>query len=447
MKKAFNIAFIAIIAVLAAGSGAHAQVNPPEPPLPPENLNYNKDFNSAEFNKSMAKLNTKMADLSKKMAKLSAEQSKKMNLTMKDFNKKFSAQFKDFDKNFNKDFGKDFGKDFSDNFNNLIPQGSFNFDNGNKLSDEEYRRKVASGEITEKTKTYSKSYSVDGNDVLQISNQFGKIHVNTWNKNEFKVDVTMKFSSADASLVDEMLEGTSIIDSKNGSVVSFRTKTWSNQHGRNNTQQDMSIDYNVYMPAGNALDITNRFGSVTLPNLSGKTTLKLQFGSLTAQQLTNAQNNVSIKFSKDNPSTIAFYNGEQLKVEFSKFKVGTIDNSAASFSFSDVSIDKLKTSADINVKFGDGLSIAGIDKSVKNLNINASNTKIDLDFNQSFNFDITTRLGSFNFDEDKVKVTAKTPTDEEKGWSQTKTYKGYVGKNNSGPNVVVTARFADIQFK
>ncbi|MBL4677718.1 MAG: hypothetical protein JKY70_16180, partial [Mucilaginibacter sp.] len=226
MKKVFNIAIIALIAVLTAGSGALAQVNPPEPPLPPENLNLDKNFNHADFNKSMAKLNTKMADLSKKMAKLSADQSKKMNLTMKDFNKKFSAQFKDF----GKDLNKDFGKNFSDNFNNLIPQGSFDFNNGNKLSDEEYRQKVANGEIKEKTKTYSKSYSVDANDVLQISNQFGKIHVNTWNKNEFKVDVTMKFSSADASLVDEMLEGTSIVDSKVGSVISFRTKTWSNRH-------------------------------------------------------------------------------------------------------------------------------------------------------------------------------------------------------------------------
>ncbi|MBL4676820.1 MAG: hypothetical protein JKY70_11555, partial [Mucilaginibacter sp.] len=243
--------------------------------------------------------------------------------------------------------------------------------------------------------------------------------------------------------------GTSIVDSKVGSVISFHTKTWSNRHGGGNSQQDMSIDYNVYMPGGNALDISNKFGSVTLPNLSGKATVRVQFGSLIAQQLTNAQNNVSIKFSQDNPSTIAFYNGEQLKVEFSKFKAGTIDNSAASFSFSDVSIDKLKTSADINVKFGDGLSIGAIDKSMKSLNINASNTKVDLDFGQAlnFNFDVTTRLGSFNFDDDKVKVTAKTPADEEKGWSQTKTYKGYVGKNNSGSNVVVTARFAEIQFK
>jgi hypothetical protein len=71
--------------------------------------------------------------------------------------------------------------------------------------DEEYKEKVASGEIIEKIKNYSKSYSVDGNDLLQINNSFGKSGtVNTWNKNEFKVDVQMKFGSEDEEAVNDL---------------------------------------------------------------------------------------------------------------------------------------------------------------------------------------------------------------------------------------------------
>lgn len=439
MKKLFKSMLFAAAAIIAESSGLRAQVTPPEPPLPPENYTYNGNFDKKELTKKMAELKVKMADLNKQMAKLSVEQNKQLALRMNDLHKKLSVQFKD--------FGKDFDKNFSGSFNDMVPQGSYNFKSD--LSDEEYRKKVASGEIKEKVKTYSKTYSADANDVLQISNSFGKINVNTWNRNEFKVDVTMRFSSEDAGIVDEMAEGTSIRDSKTGSTVSFKTITWTNQRRGGDTHQRMSIDYVVYMPAGNALDINNKFGSVTLPSLSGKTVLRLQFGTLTAQQLTNAQNDISVRFSQDSPSSIAFYNGEKLRVEFSKFKAGTIDNSAATFDFSDVSIDRLKTSADISVKFGGGLSIGAIDKGVKNLNINASNTKIDLDFDNdlSYNFDVTTRMGSFNYKDDKVKVTAKTPGDEERGWSQVKTYKGYVGKNNAGTTVVVNSRFAGIQFK
>ncbi|MFD0795085.1 hypothetical protein ACFQZX_15795 [Mucilaginibacter litoreus] len=442
MKKIFNKALFTAMVLMAFCAAAAAQVVPPTPPLPPKGYKYDQTFDKEKFKQSMADLKVKMDGLSKQMAKLSVEQSKQVALNMRDFSKKFNAEFKD--------FGKDLNKNFSGSFSDVIPEGTFNSDCSiSNMSADEYKEKLANGELTERTKTYSKSYSVDGNDVLQISNRFGKITVNTWNKNEFRVDVTMKFSSDNASIVDEMFDGTNIIDSKNGSVVSFRTSTWSNKHKGGDTRQQMSIDYNVYMPAGNALDIDNKFGPVTLPSLSGKATLRVQFGALTAQQLTNAQNDVSIKFSQDNPSTIAFFNGARLKVEFSKFKAGTIDNGVASFSFSDVSIDKLKSSADISIKFGDGLSIGNIDKSVKSVNINASNTRVDLDFNESlnFNFDVTTRLGSFNYNDDKVKVITRSPSDDERGFSQTKNYKGYVGRNNSGPNVVVNARFAEIKIK
>jgi len=38
-------------------------------------------------------------------------------------------------------------------------------------------------------KNYSKTYSVDGNDALSINNKYGKVVVNTWARNEVKVDV------------------------------------------------------------------------------------------------------------------------------------------------------------------------------------------------------------------------------------------------------------------
>ena len=132
---------------------------------------------------------------------------------MKDFDKKFNAKF------------KDFGKDFSGSFNGMVPDVdvAVNNNTSRNVSDEEYKKQVANGEITERVKNYSKSYSVDCNDVLQINNKFGKITVNTWNKSEFKVDVQMKFSSNNEETVNDLIEGSSISDSKVGSVVSFKT--------------------------------------------------------------------------------------------------------------------------------------------------------------------------------------------------------------------------------
>ncbi|MFA6247601.1 MAG: hypothetical protein WC615_11715 [Mucilaginibacter sp.] len=452
--KIFKHALLTVIAVLAISTSVSAQDSLAVPPMPPVKLKM-KFKDDKAFKQNMADLKVKMKQLQRQMKQKNFKMD--MKLAFKDFDKNFNATFKDFDKNFDKsfkDFGKnfnesfkDFGKNFSGSFSEMSPNFSgnlslngVNYSNNNNVDNEAYKQKVASGEMIEKVKNYSKSYPADGNDVLQIRNTFGKVVVNTWAKKEFKVDVQMKFSADDEDYVNNMIEGSSISDSKDGSTVSFRTNlaNINNRHGSNHIE----VNYTVYMPAGNALDLTNKFGNVILPDLSGKVTLQILYSYLSAQQLTNPQNDVFIKFSQDNISSIATFNGKSLRVEFSKFKAGIINNVNASFSFSDVVIDKLQGSNDITVKFGKGLMINGINKTANK--ITASNTKINLGFKDSFNFDVTSRFGSFKYD-DKVQVVSKSPSDDERGWSQTKTYKGFVIKNSTN-NITLNTKFTEVTF-
>ncbi|MFA6083368.1 hypothetical protein [Mucilaginibacter sp.] len=454
---------LAFIAVLTISAQAFAQDTLPAPPLPPENYKLNKEykhnkefktnkeykfntefklnknFDKVAFKKNMVKFNLKMADLHKQMFVMNSKINTQVFVKMKDFDKKFNAKF------------KDFGKDFSGSFNGMVPDVDvvINNNTSRNVSDKEYKKQIASGEITEKVKNYSKSYSVDGNDILQINNKFGKVTVNTWNKSEFKVDVQMKFSSNNEEAVNDLIEGSSISDSKTGNVVSFRTNLANgrSQSGGNN-QQRIDINYTVYMPAGNAIDINNQFGAVILPDLSGKATIKVQFGNLIAQHLSNTQNDITINFTQGNTSTIEVFNGGKLKVQYSKFKVGILNNVDASFGFSSIDIDRLKGSADVSVKYGNGINVASIDKSVKNINIHSQFAKVNLDFKDSddFTFDVTSKMGGFDNNSSKVKVTSKSPSDEDRGWSSTKNYKGYIGKDNGDSKIVINATFGRVSF-
>jgi hypothetical protein len=454
--KIFKHGLLAAIAVLTIGASAFAQTTPVDPPAPPEApeapMVTTPKLNTQEFTQKMSELKVKMRDLQKQMTKLQLKQTKQMTLTMKGFDKKFKGDFKDFGKNFNESF-KDFGKNFAGSFSEMAPEfsGAFknfngiSYSNSNNINDEEYKEKVAKGQITEKIKNYSKSYSADANDILQINNSFGKVVVNTWTKNEFKVDVQMKFGSEDEEYVNNMINGSSISDSKVGNVVSFKTNIARNNNNSRHGDNHMEINYMVYMPAGNTLDLTNKFGSVTLPDLSGKTIIRVSYGTLNAQQLLSKDNDVRVRFGDAN---IVTFNGGKLDLGYGKVKAGTVNNVDATISFAGFSVDRLRNSADINIKYGDGFSIGSIDKSVRNLVINASFTKIKLDFKNadSFNFDVITKFGGFNYNDDNMKVTAKTPTDEERGWSSTKTYKGYIGKNNSDGKIAINASYTDVKF-
>jgi hypothetical protein len=438
--KIFNRLF-AFLAIALLTAPVYAQDTLPAPPLPPENFTLNKDYNlnktfdKVELKQKMNKLNLKMADMQKQMFAMNQKLNKQMRLKMTDFDTKLNKHF------------KDFGKDFSGSFNGMVPD----IDNSikgfdGKLTDEEYKKQVASGEIIERIKSYSKTYSVDGNDELQISNSFGNVVVNTWNKNEFKVDVQMKFSSSDASIVDDMYEGTTISDSKNGSVISFKTNnTWSNN--RKGGDNDMSINYTIYKPAGNPLNISNKFGSVTLPDMSGRATIRLQFGNLIAKELTHSQNDISIKFTQDKTATIGLFNGGKLKIEFGKLRAGVLNNVDADFGFTNVNVEKVKGTVDLNIKYKT-LNVGSIDRSAKNVNINSSFAKLNFDFKEGecFDFDVTSKMASFDNSSSRAKITSRTPSEEERGYSSTKNYKGYIGKSNSDNKITITANFGNINF-
>lgn len=454
--KIFKHALLAAIAMLAVSITVSAQDSLAVQPMPPVKLKLNK-----AYKQNMADLKVKMKQLQKRMDQKNFKMNMDMKFAFKDFDKNFNMTFKDFDKDLDKNFKdlgknfndsfKDFGKNFSGSFSEMAPSFSGSFKNLNGISynsntdNEEYKQKVASGEIIEKVKSYSKSYPADANDVLQISNSFGKVVVNTWTKKEFKVDVQMKFSADDEDYVNNMINGSSISDSKDGSIVSFKTiLARNNSHGNNHIE----VNYTVYMPAGNALDLTNKFGNVVLPDLSGKVNVAISFGNLTAQQLTNSENNIQIKYTQEGTSSIAILNGGKFRLGFGKLKAGVFNNVDADISFSVITIDRLKNSASFRIKYGEGVNVGTIDKSVKNISFNASFSKIKLDFKDSenFNFDVTTKNGDFNYNDDRTKVTAKTPADGERGWSSTKTYKGYIGKDNSDGKVTINASYTDVKF-
>jgi hypothetical protein len=455
--KIFNHRVFALIASIAISTAAFAQAKPVAPAAPQTPDAPTEQLDNKAFQKQMGDLQKQMSKLQVKMNKLRMDKSvQKMVIASKKFNKEFKMKFKDFGKDFGKDFkdfGKDFGKNFAGSFSGMVPDMGDSFSNlkglnGNvnwKTDSAEYKQKVASGEITEKIKNYSKSYSVDANDMLQISNSFGKITVNTWNKNEFKVDVQMKFGSDDSDAVNEMYNGSSIDDSKVGSTVSFKTNLYRSENNRRNRNQSIEINYTVYMPAGNPIDINNRFGAVILPELSGKSFIKVSYGALTAASLSNTQNEVDVRFGDAN---IANFNNGKIEVSYGKLKAGTVNNVEAEIKFAGISIDRLKGSADVNVKYGDGFRIGTIDKTVKSITVDAQFTKINFDFKQleNFNFDITTKFGNFNYDDDRVKVTSKSPSDEDRGWSSTKSYKGYVGSTSSANKIVINASYTNVGF-
>ncbi|NCD70283.1 hypothetical protein [Mucilaginibacter agri] len=314
-------------------------------------------------------------------------------------------------------------------------------------------KKIASGEVKEKTKTYTKSYPVSATDQVQIQNVFGKVAVNTWEKNEVKVDVEIKADGDDDASAQKILDKVSIKDGKDADGVSFKTYIEKNDEDNNwgswtdsgkTHVKRVVVNYTVYMPAKNALNLSNKFGTVTVPDLIGKVSLNLNFSSLVAQQLLSPLNELNIRFGDANIGTL---NSDQFNISYGNAKIGTADKLKAKVSFAGLNVDKLKTSGDITLKYtrgGVGLKVGELDKSLKALNVDASFSKVDLNADDDFDFDISTKMGGFDYNNASVNVTDKSPVDGERGYHPNKTYKGHAGKKGSNKTVTIKSSYTKV---
>ncbi len=235
-----------------------------------------------------------------------------------------------------------------------------------------------------KTKSYTKSYNVSSSDKISLSNQFGEMKLTTWDKNEVKVDVTITGKSDDEARAQEILDRISILDSKEGSNVSFKTKFADDKDKRDRDKKEnkeehhnegMEINYMVYLPAGNPLNANNQFGKMIVPDYRGEAEIESKFGSLTAGKISNAKE-VTVEFGS---GTIEQINGGKLNIKFSE---GTVN----------------KLSGDVKTDLSFSQVKLVIDNDIKNLDLQNSYSTVYLDVskNLSATYDIKTSHGDFS---------------------------------------------------
>lgn len=341
---------------------------------------------------------------------------------------------------FEKDIDQSF-KNFDQNLKIVIPP---NFSDPDPADSKGYVQ------ASEKSKKISKTYSVNSKDKLSINNQYGQVSINVWDKKEIKVDVEVKAFEASDNKAGELLNNVSISESRQGDLISFKTNFgksniswWSRTKNGKEQKRGVQVNYVVYMPANNPLDISNRYGSTILPDFNGPLNINSSYGSFTSQVLNNPANRVKVSYGSAN---IAGFSSGMLDVSYGSLKLDKADKLSADIRYSSAKIGRLTGGGNFDLSYG-GCKIEEMDKSVRNLVVNSSYSglTIGIDEGASFSFDVTVSYAGFNFDDSKVNITSKTPDDNSKGWNPTKNYKGTYGKG-SDSRVIIKSNYGGVKF-
>jgi len=336
--------------------------------------------------------------------------------------------------------------DINADLKDLGPQINLAFKDG---ADVNINNSGSSNEYADLVKNYSKTYPVDANDGLSISNRYGKVIVTTWARSEIKVDVQIKVGASDQDVAQKLLDNVTISDSKDGNNVSFSTNigdlksSWTSIFSGNTGNHHIEINYTVYMPAKNDLTIDNRYGPIEIPDMDSKVTINSAYGSFKGGAL-NKESSIRVKYGN---ADIESVDNCAIDVGYGNLNVGSANKIAANISYSGIKIGRLHESGAINIKYGGGVQLDNVERSVNDLAINASytNVNIGLASDENANFAVQTHYGDFNYDGHDVTITEKTPDDGHPHF--TKNYKGYLGKSGSDKNISINASYGNVKFQ
>jgi hypothetical protein len=310
---------------------------------------------------------------------------------------------------------------------------------------------VQNGSVSEKVKSYVKSYPMDANDKLRIDNKFGRVSINTWNKPEVRVEVNIKSYADNDQTAQKMIDAINISDNKSGDVVSFATSfgnsnsIWNELFNNRNDHHKAEVNYTVYMPSKNALDIANRYGNTEIPDMDGRITLDCSYGNIDAKALMHPDNQIHVRYGS---ISIDALSSADVSVSYGNFDVGSADKLNGEFRYTSARIGKIKTAVNINAHYAGGISIDELDKNFSSFSYssNYSNLKVGVSNATNANFDVTVRYGDFSYGGLPVEITEKTPSDDSKGWKPTKNFKGHIGKGSSDRMINVSSSYGGVTF-
>ncbi len=286
------------------------------------------------------------------------------------------------------------------------------------------------GQAYRKNKSMTKSFGIEQNTELNVRNKYGRVQLINWEKDSVKFEILMEVHNKKETKAIAIIEDIQIgfMSSKHylESKTSFigEDNFWSDVKDKTgnvfSSDNKISIDYKIYLPANMAVTIENKYGDVllddhlgnmtiTLSNgdlkayyLGGYTILNLEFAYANIKKMESGQLNLGYHSElqlgtadelrlNSKSSRVKIDNAAKLEIKShrDKYSVKTVGLFKATNSYTYLEIGSLQNQLSITAKYGD-IDIEQIEKEVISLSFEVDNTDINMiqPVSSSFNFEL-----------------------------------------------------------
>jgi len=168
-------------------------------------------------------------------------------------------------------------------------------------------------------KKFHESYDVNKECLFEISNKFGNIKIDNTAEDKITIDAVIIVKSRSKEKADKLFDKITVTINKENNVVKAMTSI--DNISTNN--ESFEIDYQVSMPAYLKLNLSNKYGDVTINELAGKTNIDVKYGSLNVNRISddNEKPLSTVELGYCERSQINEFNWGNLIVKYSKIDV------------------------------------------------------------------------------------------------------------------------------
>jgi hypothetical protein len=331
------------------------------------------------------------------------------------------------------------------------------------------------------SKDFSKTFTLKPSMGVILSNKYGDINIETWDKNEVVIDVkvTVELSSVERSeklislIVIDFFES----DTALGARTIFDDKFSSVTRGAGSNS--FSIDYKVRMPGRVDLNVSNRYGDINMADYSGRLTADVRYGNFVALKLLRGNekpiNSISIAYGKGTiedanwlsvvtryssglsitkvqamtldsrySKTIIDKAGSIVGVlKYDNLTIGEINNLSIEAGYTPIKAENLKKTLDLTTRYG-SFSAATIPVGFEDISIDAGYAGITLGIDQAakYRLDVKTRYGSLSYCEECLDIIKRI---QESNSRELSAIAG--GDPNPSASVTIVSSYGSVRLK
>lgn len=294
----------------------------------------------------------------------------------------------------------------------------------------------------EATREYHKEYPAAPGTTLDISNKYGNVTIQSWNRDQVIIDVKITVEMRDKEQAEKLLGYINVLFDKADNLISAKTVIDEkfNFTGWGSRSKRFNIAYNVKMPAEAGLILSNIYGNTDIDELKGSVNLNIKYGDLIAEKLTRGNekplNKLALAYGKATIGEAGWFDlyirysprcdisksqallldskyskiniGETSSLvgqsKYDNVRIGDINNLVLDNGYDDIIIGSIKKKLDFKGSYG-SFSADRIQAGFESVNVDSRYTgvRLGIDESASYMLDAKVKYGSLKINEENFK--------------------------------------------